>query len=167
MTIERRLRHLIRRIGAYFLDVVLLFPLIAASQALLFVLGLNPIAADPTPWRLHPWVVATVTIPVLLYFALTTSRFGATLGQRLLKLQVTRTTSDERIAPVPSLLRAAVMLTPWELIHTAIFHRWWWALALAYVWLGALVLSAAIDREGRGAHDRLAGAKVTPRTQAA
>lgn len=159
MTLERRLRLFVRRAGAYGIDIVLLFAVIVATQGLIWAIGLNPVAADPQPWPMHAWVFAGVTLPVLLYFSLMVSRRGATLGQSALKLRVL-TDGEGRPPFGRSLLRAAILLLPWELIHTAMFHQWWWALAAAYVGLAVLIGSVVLQAEGRGLHDRAGGVRV-------
>ena len=110
-----------RRLVAYGLDCGLLWLGLLVLQAILYVV--NPIFAmmrtgrQPTPTHLHLWVFVTASIPFLLYFAmmLRTSR-QATLGMRLLKLKVADA-DGVRIGFGQSLLRSAVMLTPFELNH--------------------------------------------------
>ena len=160
MTLKRRLRLFIRRSGGYLLDVALLALVLLGAQALILKLGLNPLGADPQPGPLHRWVFATVTLPALLYFALMSSARGATLGQRVLHLGVVDAAGGERLPFARALIRAAVLLGPWELIHTAIFHGWGWAYLAAYAALGVLVFSIVLQQEGRGLHDLASGGRV-------
>jgi uncharacterized RDD family membrane protein YckC len=133
---------------------------VAAGQALLRGLG-DPIGSDLSPWTRHAWTSATVTAPVLLYFALTVTTLGGAPGQRLLKLSVSRAAEPDRRLPFGrSLLRAAVLLAPLELILTAVLHDRGLGLLGAYVLLALLVFSIVLQREGRGLHDLVSGARV-------
>lgn len=115
-----------RRIAAYSLDCAfLLIALVILQLILVFV---NPIVAiirggqQPTPTQVHLWVLATATVPFLLYFALTLhSSRQSTVGMRLFKLRV-EDKNGGRIGLGQALLRSAVMLIPFELNHTFMFH---------------------------------------------
>jgi uncharacterized RDD family membrane protein YckC len=160
VTLDRRLRLFIRRAGAYLLDVLVLAAVLLPVQGLIWILGLNPLAGDPRPWPLHLWVFAGVSLPSLLYFAAAVAVWGRTLGQRLLRLRVLRADGEGRPGFGPALLRAAVLLAPWELIHAAIFHRWGWGFLLAWAGWALLIGSVVRQVEGRGLHDLAGGARV-------
>ena len=65
--------------------------------------------------------VAEISVPSWAYFTLAdASRGGATLGKRLLGLQVA-TTDGSRLGVGRAFLRTAVKLIPWELTHATFF----------------------------------------------
>ncbi len=109
---------LARRVAAYLLDILLLFIVLAPLGQL--ILGLR----GATP-RSGPEIAQTIlwnfSLPAWLYFALSEgSASGATLGKRLLALQV-RTERGSRLGLGRSLARTAVKLLPWELVHIFAF----------------------------------------------
>ncbi|CAA9261365.1 MAG: hypothetical protein AVDCRST_MAG93-2195, partial [uncultured Chloroflexia bacterium] len=117
---------LLKRLAAYAVDCTVLFGGLLASQAALY--PVNPVVAamkdggQPDGKKLHGWVFATGTLPFLLYFAgMQSSTWQATLGQRWLGLKV-ETIGGARISARQAFLRCAVMLMPFELNHTALFH---------------------------------------------
>jgi uncharacterized RDD family membrane protein YckC len=72
----------------------------------------------PEIWRTLLW---NFSIPAWLYFALSDrSRMGATLGKRLLKLKVVNT-QNQPLSTGQAVLRTAVKLLPWELVHISAF----------------------------------------------
>jgi uncharacterized RDD family membrane protein YckC len=111
------------RVAAYSLDMILLFAGIMASQALLR--PINPLLGRTprtTGWLLHLWVYASVSLPILLYFALCiSSKWQATLGMRWLGIKVT-TLGGESLGIGPAVLRSLVMLIPFELNHIVMFY---------------------------------------------
>jgi uncharacterized RDD family membrane protein YckC len=115
-----------RRLAAYSLDCLFLLIGLVVLQVALFVV--NPIIAmlrrgqQPTPTQMHLWVFVTATIPFLLYFALMLrSSRQATVGMRLFKLKV-EDKNGGMIGLGQALLRSVVMLIPFELNHTFMFH---------------------------------------------
>ena len=114
---------ILSRIAAYSLDIVLLFAGIMVSQGLLRpvnpLLGRTPSA---TGWQLHLWVYASVSLPILLYFALCTgSKWQATVGMRLLGIKVT-SLSGAPIGIGHAVWRSLVMLIPFEVNHVVMFY---------------------------------------------
>jgi len=109
---------LARRVAAYLLDILILFAVLAPlGQLILRLFGATP--------RSGPEIAATIlwnfSLPVWLYFILSdSSASGATLGKRLLAIQV-RTEQGARLGLGRSLARTAVKLLPWELIHIFAF----------------------------------------------
>ena len=160
MTLERRFRLLIRRSGAYLLDAVLLAAVLLPIQGLLLWADVNPMERSLRGWPLHGWAFATITGPSWLYFGLLPAFRGATVGHGLLKLHVEGQAGGARPSVGGALLRAAVLLGPYELIHFAVFHGWGWALAAAYAGWALLILSVVRQGEGRGLHDLVGGARV-------
>ena len=114
---------LLSRIIAYSIDVALLFAVILVTQAILR--PVNPLLGSTQPIsgvRQHFWVFATVTLPVLLYFAFCiSSSWQATIGMRLLKIKVTGL-NEEAIGFGRAVLRSTVMLIPFELNHLVLFY---------------------------------------------
>lgn len=164
----------LRRLVAYGLDCGVLILGVLVLQAILFVV--NPIVAmmrsgrEPTPSQLHLWVFATASIPFLLYFALILrSSRQATLGMRLLKLKVAGVGGGP-IGFGQSLLRSAVMMTPFELNHAVMFHliprdapptaAYFIGLAVIWVLIAAYLATMLLTRRRQSVHDLLAGTVV-------
>jgi uncharacterized RDD family membrane protein YckC len=107
---------LIRRATAYFLDIVLLFLVLApAGQLVRFAVGWP--AASPT--GLEVWLAAVLnfSVPTWTYFVLSdSSASGATVGKRLLGLRVVWLTGG-RVSRARALARTAVKVLPWETAH--------------------------------------------------
>ena len=114
-------RLLIRRAGAYVVDIVLLFlVLFPVGQVLVFVIGWQP-PASPTGFVV--WLASGLnfSLPTWTDFALSdSSARGATVGKRLLGLRVVRVTG-ERVGMARALARTAVKLLPWEMVHLSAF----------------------------------------------
>lgn len=114
-------RLLFRRIAAYFIDVTLLMILIQGSQwGLLALTGGFPFdifVELNNGWLIYGWVLLTVSLPIWAYFVISEhSRWQATLGKRLLGLQVT--SADGAKASRGQLLtRTVLKLLPWEIFH--------------------------------------------------
>lgn len=122
------LRYLTRRLTAYLIDSLVLFVGVLVTQGIIYALGLNPIAnrlalgESFAGWQLHLWVFATVSVPFWIYYAsLHSSVWQATLGKRLMGLRA-MTTMGERIRFPRALLRAIVMLIPFEWNHVVIMQ---------------------------------------------
>ena len=88
-------RLLIRRAGAYVVDIVLLFSvLFPVGQVLVFVIGWPP-AASPTGFVVWLASALNFSLPTWTYFALSdSSARGDSLGKRLLGLRVVRVTGE-------------------------------------------------------------------------
>jgi len=127
-TILNNYASFFRRASAYVIDSVILFAGVLMTQGLIYSAGLNPTASriangeTVTGWQLHLWVFLSVSTPFWLYFALLqSSAWQATVGQRLLGLQVADLTGN-RLSFGRALLRAIVMLIPFEVNHAVLFH---------------------------------------------
>lgn len=158
---------LARRVAAYLLDILLLFVVLAPlGQIILGLLGTTP--------RSGPEIAQTVlwnfSLPAWLYFALSDrSASGATLGKRLLALQV-RTERGERLGLGRALARTAIKLLPWELVHIFAFAlsadlSEFRPLQLAGVSVANLLTLiylalVVVTRGRRSAHDFIAGSIV-------
>ncbi|MCP4594247.1 MAG: RDD family protein [bacterium] len=85
-------------------------------------LGFSPPTSVPAKLAGQALALGVLTLPVILYFALSeSSRRQATIGKRRMSLRVT-TASGERLSLGRSLLRSAVKFAPWELAHTALWQ---------------------------------------------
>ena len=163
-----------RRLAAYVLDCGLLFLGLVLVQTILFFL--NPIVSmlrrglQPTPTQLHLWVFATATVPFLLYFAfILRSAARATVGMRMLKLKVADI-SGGRVGFGQSLLRSAVMLIPFELNHTVMFHlgprnappaaAFFIGIAAVWAMIAVYIASILLTRRHQSVHDLVAGTVV-------
>ena len=163
MRLEWRLNLFLARVSAYALDVLVTGAMVGVSQLVIWKAGLNPVAPAPTASTLHLWVALTVNVPVFAYFVATTRLFGATFGKWILKLQVVRASGEDPPSLAAVVLRYLVVLAPFELNHTAMFHEWWWAFLGVYVLVGVILGSMLLQPEGRGVHDLLAGTRVMRR----
>ena len=154
---------LVARLSAFLIDIAVTAAMILSVQAVLWGVGLNPIAQPIGAGLRHRWVVVTATLPALLYFVATSWLHEATLGQRLLHLRLVRADGEGRV-PLPRLVvRFAVLLALFELTHTAMLYSAWSAFIAVYVLAGALGATMMLHPETRGLHDRLSGARVVRR----
>ncbi|HMQ30405.1 MAG TPA: RDD family protein [Chloroflexaceae bacterium] len=159
-----------RRLAAYLLDILLLFAALApAGQLVQRTLGLAPPRTGPELARVIAW---NFSLPAWLYFTFgDRSRDGMTPGKRLLRVRV-RGRRGGRLGFPRALLRTALKLLPWELVHLFAFARSTDltqfrpdqaagvavanALTLAY-------LAVAVASGGRrSVHDLVAGSCVEP-----
>jgi len=170
-------RLAVRRVLAFALDylVIAAYGIVLGSVA--FVVGLTPLGPwiserVQSPLAGHALSFVTLTLPVLLYFALSeASARRATWGKRRLGLEVVAGNGDG-LDVGRAVLRAAVKLLPWEISHAALWRIEGWPTApeppslpvlagltvtwlLVLWWIGALFVGS-----GRPPHDRLAGARV-------
>jgi uncharacterized RDD family membrane protein YckC len=105
---------LLKRLGAYLIDICLLFAILAPAATLVeWALGIFP----RTPYQVWLATVMSFSIPAWLYFLLSDcSRSGATVGKKILRLKVTQV-GGARVGVLRSLARTAVKLLPWEMAH--------------------------------------------------
>jgi uncharacterized RDD family membrane protein YckC len=112
---------LIRRAGAYVLDVVLLFlVLFPVGQLLRFAIGW-PRASSPT--GLGVWLASALnfSVPTWTYFVLSeSSARGAAVGKSWLGQCVARV-KDGSVGRARALGRTTVKLLPWETTHLSAF----------------------------------------------
>lgn len=164
-----------RRVAAYVADCVILFAGLLMLQAVLY--PINPIltmqrgGAVSTPGRLHAWVFATATLPFLLYFAATIgSSRQSTLGMRWMGLRVEEV-GGVRLSLARSLVRSIVLLLPFELNHTVMFHLTpasgaepsaglWMGIAAVWLALGTHVVVMFMTPRRQSVHDLVAGSVV-------
>ncbi len=112
-------RHILQRAAAYLLDMAILFLVLAPVGGLIqwAFIDVAP-QTGPEIWRTLLW---NFSVPAWLYFILSdSSAHGATVGKRLLRLKVIDADHQEISLP-RALLRTAVKLLPWELVHLSAF----------------------------------------------
>ena len=108
------LRFALKRVGAYVVDILLLFVILASAATLIEQwLRISP----HTPRQVWMATVLSFSIPVWLYFTLADhSPSGATIGKRVFRLRVLRLPGS-RLSLLRSFARTALKLLPWELAH--------------------------------------------------
>ena len=173
-----RAATLVRRLLGYGIDICLLFLFVAGTQALLFLTSVHPygdaLSRGPQPpsTRLHLWVMASTTLPFAAYFTIAAvTQRGATLGQRMLGLRVAGK-SGGRPGIKQAMIRALVLLVPFEVNHAVMFHLGPWTGAaealffagIGLVWLLILLylLVPLVRADRRSLHD-LASATIVLR----
>lgn len=158
----------IRRVSAYVIDILLLFLLLAPIGFLVqWLLGLPLSQTGPALGRTILW---NFSLPVWLYFiGCDASPFGATVGKRLVKIQV-RTVAGAQVRVWRALGRTAIKLLPWELVHLTAFTlsadlaqftpAQTIGLALANLLVVIYLVMAAFTRGRRTLHDFVVGTQV-------
>ncbi len=160
---------LLRRAAAYLLDVTLLAIAVQVSQWGLRLLAgeaLPPLTTGP---QIEFFVLLTVSLPIWLYFSVSESTIGQTLGKRWLSLRVTRETGG-RPHFGQALLRTVIKLLPWELTHLTLLlptpiwsdpqPGFRWGFVAVYALLGLYAACIALTPRRQGLHDLLAGTFV-------
>lgn len=120
---------------------------------------------------------ALVTLPVLLYFALSEASLQrATWGKRRMRLEVSDA-AGSRLGIGRSLARTALKFVPWELAHTCVWQIRFaddpaapaYTLGFVAVWILVAVnlVSIGVHPLARGWYDRIAGARVQRRAEQA
>jgi len=163
-------RHLVRRLAAYAVDIVIL-----AAVLIPLAFGIQALTGYRPDTGIGVWLasVAEISVPSWAYFTLAdASPGGATLGKRLLGLQVARL-DDSRIGPGRALLRTAIKLVPWELTHVTFFalspqlgtftELQLWLLIVVYVLFAAYLVVALLNGGARSLHDLVVGTVVRRR----
>ena len=169
-----------RRVAAYFVDYfVFIVPLLGFLGLMAWTLRLIDIDLfSNIVWLNHGIVILTLTVPVVLYFALSeASRFQATIGKRLMKLAVVDM-AGRRARLKQTLLRALIKFLPWEFFHTILWHWEGWPtnpapatnfqiLAITTVWIVVVcfVVSLFVGSR-RTPYDWAAGTGVIRRSSA-
>jgi uncharacterized RDD family membrane protein YckC len=157
-----------RRLAAYGVDsgVIFLYLLLAVPT---LVYGVSwPWLGEP--WRTQLLSLLLITLPVVLYFALSeASGRGATLGKRVLGLRVIDL-QGERLPLGRSLLRSGLKFAPWELAHTASYRiaasetvvTWQLGVVVLSLLLASLYVLSLFLGSQRTPYDRAAGSRVQP-----
>jgi uncharacterized RDD family membrane protein YckC len=166
-----------RRLIAFGVDYAVILGWIALITGAGFlvrsVLDLRPSAplSDRDKLLGHALGLVTLTLPVLLYFALAEqSSWRGTPGKRRLGLEV-GSVGGGSVPMGRSMLRSALKFAPWELAHTVIWHspgqpfvsppdHWGvvgYAVSLA---VAAWYVASLFVGDGRTPYDRAAGTVV-------
>lgn len=167
-----------QRILAFALDYLVIAAYLILLTALTWAAAhtfagpaLAALFANPLSGQLT--IVATVTLPVVLYFALLeSSPWQATWGKRRVGLRVVSVDGD-RLSRGRALARSLVKFIPWELAHTCLWRVPGWPLAsqeppwpvyvgFGLMWLLVIVYLAGLflGEKRQALYDRLAGARV-------
>lgn len=163
----------LQRAGAWVLNFIVIAAWIGVVTAarLIFSAEVAPPIGDVGSNAIgHGLGLLTLTLPVLLYFALPEWLWDYSLGKAALGLRVVDMTGHYPSLP-RALLRNAILLAPWELAHIAI---WWSPTSLfldapSPLTLGLMGASAGLALAwvistlfwpGRSLHDWLSGTKV-------
>ena len=171
--IEKSYAGVIRRLGAYAVDAVLLFVafglLLGSIFGLVFYLTVG-FEWMQSGWLFWAYVFTVVSLPLWLYYSLFESGVRqATIGMRLLGLRVTGL-SGERISFGRALLRTVVKLIPFEVNHAVMFLPVPMAgepnpaFRPGFILVGVLMVvylaSVALTRRKQSIHDLVAGTLV-------
>ncbi|MFO7540679.1 MAG: RDD family protein [Chloroflexota bacterium] len=118
------INHLLRRIGAYLLDILLCYGVIFVPLQLLIYTPINHLLDNrlaTNPGWLAMYVILTISLPVWFYFiGCEWSAWRATVGKRLLGLQVTSASPNHQLHTAQIILRNGAKLLPWEIAHLAV-----------------------------------------------
>lgn len=160
----------VRRLFAFSLDwlLILLWGGVLFGAVMIATDG-DPPRPD-SPWQAQGIGFLTMTVPVVLYFALCESSvMRASVGKKVLGLVVSGVTG-ERLSFGSAVLRNVIKFAPWEFGHTlaqqATFSgegglaAWVWVPA-AIALIGPVFWVAGIVVTGRAPYDYLARARVT------
>jgi uncharacterized RDD family membrane protein YckC len=140
----------------------------ALFGVVMFASGGSPPRPD-SPWQAQGIGFVTMTLPVVLYFAVCESSvMRASVGKRVLGLVVTDETGA-RLSFRSAFLRNAIKFAPWEFGHTvaqqavfsgeAGFATWVWVPA-AIAFICPVLWVAGIVVRGRAPYDDLARTRV-------
>ena len=163
-----------RRVVALLLDLAVIgvpLGLLQAAASRLLFDGQPPTADGP---RLEAYVLATVSLPVWIYFVVQESGpRRATVGKRALGLQVAATAiDDDRVTRGQAILRTLVKLLPLELIHVTLLlptpafvtppeevvTRPGFVMSTMLV--GSWLITAMLTKRGQAPHDLIARTRV-------
>ena len=170
-------RIVLRRLLAFGVDYAFVAAYLAVLLGISLVLlaspaGVGYAALWSGPVRGALMGFAVLTLPVVLYFALSESLAGCTIGKRVLGLRVV-SAGGGRLSMPRSLARSAIKFLPWELAHFTIWHyvygssapvgppAWTYAtLAAVYLLVGLYLATMVAGRAHRSVYDRVAGSQV-------
>lgn len=164
---------LFRRVGAYLLDMLLLFAVLAPLAWLLqFMMGWTP-----TGREIWYALLVSFSLPTWLYFiGFESSRAGATPGKRLAGVRVALAEPGGSRRP-RVVVRTAIKLIPWEVVHLASFglaspdepftRLQTGGLALGWILILVYLAWAVMSRGRVSVHDRAAGTCIERAVSAA
>lgn len=112
-----------RRVIAYYIDCVFIFIFAVCLGGSVFTLQkMLGLRLTQSVMMGHIIAFVTLTLPALLYFAMTeSSEKQASFAKRFLKLRV-QTLSGQKASFNKALVRAVILLLPWEMAHIAIWY---------------------------------------------
>lgn len=158
-----------KRLAAYWLDFVMLAGVLGGMQGLLYLAtGGFPFDRFKAGYEIELWVLATMSVPVWVYFIGMEYKRGQTIGKRLLQLKAAAR-DGSRLTLRQAFLRTIVRLLPWELAHLIVLvpEPWWDAdpayPGLIYIPNGLMLLYIAVLATSGGRrtlHDAAAGTRV-------
>jgi len=158
-----------KRILAFAIDYLILVMYGSLLFGITLLLSIKPL--DPMTGQLIGFF--TMTLPVFLYFYISeNSKFRATLGKRLLKIQVVPKSTEIKSSV---LKRNILKFLPWEIAHTGVhwamyyaertdvFPFWVWMLLIAPQLIVICYGVSIIAYKGRGSlYDHFANTQVIP-----
>lgn len=171
--IEKSYAGVVRRLGAYAIDALLLFVVFGLllgsifGLVFYFTVGFEWIRSGPLLWA---YVFTTMSLPFWLYYSFfESSERQATIGMRLFGLRVTGL-NGERISFGRALLRTVAKLIPFEVNHAVMFlpvpimtesnPEFRPGFILINVLMVVYLASAVLTRRRQSIHDLVAGTLV-------
>ena len=121
-----KINYLARRTAAYFIDCLIAFCIVMMFIQGLIMINLQPYLGIDEQWfqnsiNMELYVLLTISIPVWLYFAIQEcSLKKATLGKRLVSLEVINSVTTNKINFTQSISRTILKLLPWEIAHIGV-----------------------------------------------
>ena len=118
-----KINYLFKRSLVYIIDVTIIYLVIMLVMQMLILVPIRNYFGIEEIWFRNGWNVQiyvwlTISFPTFLYFIIfEASKYKATLGKRLMKLEVLNSVSKSRITIATSIKRTVLKLLPWELIH--------------------------------------------------
>ncbi len=119
--------YFIKRALAYWIDCLVAFSTVMLVFQWAILSQFRDLIGITDEWfkdsiNMHLYVLLTISIPVLLYFAyFDTKHAKGTFGKRLFKLEV-KSVSDHQISLGRSFLRTFLKLLPWEIAHIGVIY---------------------------------------------
>lgn len=164
-----------RRLAAFAVDYLLIAAWMGAIAGVSLALGRSGQPPESLAERVlgHLVADASLTGPVVLYFALTESLMGGGLGKRLFGVSIRRRDGTP-VSLGRSLARSAFKFAPWELAHVGLWYGpgrplfdapsgFGLAALTAATGLAALWAAGLFAPSGRTVYDRLAGTRAVCR----
>ncbi|MEM8889689.1 MAG: RDD family protein [Bacteroidota bacterium] len=121
-----KLRYLLRRTIAYFIDCFIAFALVMLLIQQLFLAQVRGYIGLDDAWFLNSWnvelyVLLSISLPVYLYFAFQdSSRKKGSLGKKWMKLEISQYENGQKLSFPKALFRTFLKLLPWEIAHVGL-----------------------------------------------
>lgn len=171
-----KVNYLARRTTAYFVDCIIAFTISMLFIQGLIMINLQPYLGIDDQWfrnsiNMEIYVLLTISLPVWLYFAIMeSSEKRATLGKRLVNLEVLNSTTTNKINFTQSISRTILKLLPWEIAHIGVIfptplHYAETAEIRTLTIIGLVLfvvyfVSIALDQQSRSLYDKWVGTTV-------